>query len=377
MTPPLANIPVATAEQCRWFRFRRSGLAEPFSTPEATAHALVGIQAQILPAAALALWNRTPNLSYGDFDTLLYNTRSLVKLWGQRHTLHVYASPDWPLMHGARELNRTWWERQAAQENEHHHKHRQLIEDVAEMLRKRPTMGRSDLRSSNLEIQDELLSAWGGIFADLVRLGYACHAGRIGSEGHFAHREQWLPGLRWEPPDPVDANVTILHRYLQHYGPSTLADFAYWRGVSIGEARPWLQRLANDIQEAEIDGKRQLLLREDIEELLSPVPDGEGWPVRMLYRFDPLLLAHKDKAWVVPSDHYKQVWRPAGHIEGVVLDQGTAVATWRYDRTGQALTIQVHPFNPRLPHSVRPALRRLAPKIAAFFGLSLTDLRIS
>ena len=42
-----------SAEQVRWFRLRRSGLVEPFATPETAVSALVGIQAQILPAAAI------------------------------------------------------------------------------------------------------------------------------------------------------------------------------------------------------------------------------------------------------------------------------------------------------------------------------------
>ena len=44
--------------------------------------------------------------------------------------------------------------------------------------------------------------------------------------------------------------------------------------------------------------------------------------MRLLGRFDPLLLAHRDKDWVVPAKYYNRVWRPAGHIEGVVLESG-------------------------------------------------------
>src|SRR5688572_26768679 len=102
-----------TTDQIRWQRYQRAGLVKPFDNAPTAATALVGVQAQILPAAALALWNRTPALSHKDFDTLLYQDRTLVKLWGQRGTLHLYTSSDWPLLHGARTINRTWWERQA------------------------------------------------------------------------------------------------------------------------------------------------------------------------------------------------------------------------------------------------------------------------
>jgi len=72
-------MPALTDTQIRWFRLRRSGLAEPFDSPESAASALVGIQAQILPAAGLALWNRTGGLTHDQFDSLLHQTRTLVK----------------------------------------------------------------------------------------------------------------------------------------------------------------------------------------------------------------------------------------------------------------------------------------------------------
>jgi hypothetical protein len=95
----------------------------------------------------------------------------------------------------------------------------------------------------------------------------------------------------------------------------------------------------------------------------------------MLYRFDPLLLAHKAKEWVVEPAHYNRIWRPAGHIEGIVLAHGKAVATWRYDRQGAGLTITVAPFN-RLPNYVTKAIHKTAPQIANFFGLPLVEVRI-
>src|SRR5262245_48680359 len=103
-----------SAAQLRWFRLRRSGLVEPFDSPEAIARELDGVQAQSLPADGLSIWNRTSGLTQAIFEDLLYQKRSLVKLWGQRHTLHLYPSQEWPLIHGALADRSTWWERRAA-----------------------------------------------------------------------------------------------------------------------------------------------------------------------------------------------------------------------------------------------------------------------
>ncbi|MCC6454312.1 MAG: AlkZ family DNA glycosylase [Caldilineaceae bacterium] len=369
-----------TPEQVRWQRFQRAGLAKPFADAPTAASALIGVQAQILPAAGLALWNRTPAFNHTDFEAHIFNDRTLVKLWGQRGTLHLYASNDWPLLHAARTINRTWWERQAARDGENGEQalaeHRQLVEQVAELLRSQETLGRRELRASGLPLGDELLSPWGGIFADLVRMGYACHYGRSEGEGRFVARERWLPDLAWEPPDPITANVTVAARYFAAYGPSTLQDFAYWRGVATGQARGWLAQLMAEMVEVEIEGQSALLPSSAIDEAQQAPPPPEAWPVRMLYRFDPYLLAHRNKDWVVPPSHYKAVFRPAGHIEGIVVARGQAVATWRYDRKGGGLIIQVNPFKP-LPKYVMKQVEKQANQVAAFFHLPLVDLVVN
>ncbi len=368
-----------TLDQVRRFRMERSGLVTPYATPEEAASANVGIQAQILPAAGLALWNRTRALDNARFEEAIFARRTLVKLWGQRGTLHLYPSTEWPLLHGARAVNQTWWERRGAQGihgplgEDYRHK----VEQIAEALRNRTSMGRTGLRALDLDLHEDLYSGWGGIFADLVRLGYACHAQRVGGEGHFAHREVWLPNLEWNPPDPETANLEMVRRYLRAYGPTTATDFAYWRGAYPSEARPWLAALGNEIVTVQVDGKDALAHADDLPvlEALAAVPKAaDGLPVRMLYRFDPLLLAHRSRSWVVDAAYHKRVARPAGHIEGVVLHRGQAAATWRYDRVPAGLLITVSPFK-RLPKAVSDRIPRHAEGVARFFALPLAEVR--
>ncbi len=56
------NMKVSAA-QARWFRIRRSGLIEPFTTPSETARHLIGVQAQLPAAADIAFFNRTADVS--------------------------------------------------------------------------------------------------------------------------------------------------------------------------------------------------------------------------------------------------------------------------------------------------------------------------
>lgn len=363
-----------SASQVRWFRLCRSGLVEPFATPETAAQELAGVQAQILPAAALSLWNRTHGLSYAAFDALLHQRRTLVKLWGQRGTLHLYASAEWPLIHGACAAQRSWGERQATRAGTAA-AYEQTVEQVVALLRAQGTLGRRDLRAAELGLDAEMLSPWGGVLAALVRRGYACHAGQAGGEGRFAAREYWLPELEWQPPPGEVANVELARRYLRAYGPATLQDFAYWRGAPVANARRWVTALGDAVAEVFVEGRALLALRADLEELAAPPPPREAWPLRLLYRFDPLLLGIKDKAWIVDTADYARVWRPAGHIEAVLLDHGRIAGVWRYDRAGNNLTLTLQPFAP-LPAHLRTAVEQQAAAVAQFFGTRLAELAI-
>ncbi len=375
-------------EQVRWFRLRRSGLVEPFASPEATASALAGVQAQILPAALLALWNRSAAgaATAAELTARLFDARSLIRLWGQRHTLHLYATGDWPTVQAAFAGRRTWWERQALSDDSplDPAAFREGIARAAELLRARGTLSRKELRTSGVPMPPELFSPWGGVFAELVRLGEACHARWEGGEARYAHREHWLPGAVWTPPTADEANAALARRYFAGYGPASMQDFAYWRSGSLaGEGRRAFEAVAGELAEVETAanatgrGPRLYARREDLDELSAAPPEPGAWPVRTLGRFDPFLLAHKDKDWVVPAKFYDRVWRPAGHIEAVVLAHGRAVATWRYDRIGAGtLAVRVFPFQRALPRDVGTAVRRQAKEVARFFGLKPVAVRV-
>ena len=139
------------------------------------------------------------------------------------------------------------------------------------------------------------------------------------------------------------------------------------------QARQALATLADEVTNVQLGEQALILLKEDLEALYEPPPPRAEWPVHMLYRFDPLLLAHKDKGWLVDPVYYKRVWRPAGHIEGTIVEHGCLIGTWRYKRTSRHLSITIDPFQP-LPQHVKSIVEEKAEAIADFFGLQLAEL---
>ena len=372
---PLSSLMHISGAQASWFRLRRSGLVDQFNSAPQAASNLVGIQGQIHTAAGLAVWNRVPEITLRRFESALYRRRTLVKLWGQRNTLHVYRTTDWPLFVGALQNRQTWLERALERTATDDAPYHELLRVLEKRLAEGGTISRTDMREMRIAPDDEWLT-WGGVIMRLVRNGIVCHAEGDGSETRFVHRMHWVGKLVWNPPSVEAAHRELVLRYVKAYGPVTVQDFAFWFGVPVPDARSWLRLAENDLIDVAVDGRSMVALRRDRRTLSVPPPAGGKWPVRLLYRFDPLLLGLKKKDWIVPAEHYKKIWRAGGHIEGTILVRDRVRGTWRYDRGGRGVTVSLYPFEP-LIKSVLRTLRSQASGVARFFGVPLARLEVN
>ena len=323
-------------------------------------------------AADIAFFNRTAGGSPDSLAHARVEARSVVRLWGQRHTLHLYAVDDWPLLctvFRGRESVTTKRIAKAALLPEF----RRLVRRVERRLAAGERLTYRDARSKKLE---RILDTWAvgnAAFRQLVRAGVACHGPDDGVESTFVHRRWWLPDLPWTLPDADAAHVALTCRYLGTYGPATPRDLAFWCGTTVTNANRWIAAAGGRIADVTVDGRPAHCRIEDLKAVAEKPPPAGQWPVKLLHRFDPLLLATKDKNWLIEPRYYKQVWRAAGHIDAVVLVGGRIVGTWRYDKQAKVLRITVKPFEP-FSRRVDRAVGIQASALVRFMGLDLLEL---
>jgi len=362
-----------SANQARWFRFCRSGLAEPFATPPETARQLLGVQAQMPAAADIAFFNRTAGVSPDSLARERLETHSLVRLWGQRNTLHLYAVDDWPLLHAVFRTR----ESVAAKRMEKAGllaEFRRLVRRMEQRLAAGERLTYTDATSRKLDVAPDQWVVGYATFRQLVQDGVVCHGPDQGGRSTFVHRDLWLPDLDWTVPDDGAAVAELACRYLATYGPAAPRDLAFWCGTTVATAQRWLAAAGPRIAEIIVDGQPALCRTDDLAAVATKPPAPSTWPVKLLHRFDPLLLASRDKDWLIEPRYYKQVWRIAGHIDAVVLVGGRIAGTWRYDKQSKGLTISVTPFEP-LSGVVARRVERQARAVARFMDLDLLALR--
>jgi hypothetical protein len=159
--------------------------------------------------------------------------------------------------------------------------------------------------------------------------------------------------------DPIEATALVVHRYLAAFGPAAKADIAEWSGLRISELTPALQ-LLEPLPRFRDERGRELL---DLDG--APLPDPETpAPVRLLPRWDNLLLAFADRTRVLPEEHRRTVIRKNGDVLQSFLVDGRVAGLWTADKKGN---VSLEPFG-RLPKAVRLEAEEEAARLSAWLA---------
>lgn len=152
--------------------------------------------------------------------------------------------------------------------------------------------------------------------------------------------------------DAVQATVALARAYFKAYAPASEADFRRWVGVPALQSRQSVSTLISDGELVEVDT--------DLGTLLVPAPtakmggksfekhrwdvdtskEGDEFP-KVVFRgkFDPLLLAHADKTWIIDDQWRSHVWSSNADIAATVLVDGRIVGTWKHVKGCVAVTL--------------------------------------
>lgn len=370
--PPEVSV---SADQVAWLRMQKSGLVSPFSSAVDAARQLIGIQAQVLRSAGLQLSARLDGFDKSDLEEQLYERRSLVKLWGQRRTLHLYEPNDWPRLHALFRNRRTWADMALKKVGGDVDALLAAVDEVATRIQDREGVTKKTLLAEQPELAP-FLNLGIGLFMDIVQRGAACHAEPVGSQSQFVARARWLPDLQWTQLSRDEAGRAWTERYLAAYGPATPHDLAFWLGDRVSDARAWISSLGERVVAADVGGVPHFMLAPDAELLLdrdTETPPRAEWPVRLLHRYDVFVLAHKDKSWIVDDRHYKTVWRKAGVVDAVVLVKGRIAGVWGYDLKTRSVRVTVEPFR-RMSAATKRSVAREARRVAAHLEVELSGV---
>jgi hypothetical protein len=216
---------------------------------------------------------------------------------------------------------------------------------------------------------------WGHFGESLVRFalnvvslqGIFCVISHEDGPATFVRTDQWL-GQPFAQMKPETAAAELLRHYLGAYGPSTMRHFSEWAGVAPAQSERIWRELAAELTCVKMGSKTLWMYAADLSGLQdSTLPQG----VRMLPPHDPYLAA-RDRTMLVPDKRlHTQIWRAVGS-PGVVLLNGEIAGTWRVQKRGSKLRVEVTEFD--RPQPARAALEDEIACVARLRGCERVDI---
>lgn len=304
---------------------------------------VVGLQAQHPASPYLALWNRLRDFDPADLDRA-FTERQVVRATLMRITLHAVHVDDHADLHVAMQpslrASRLGDDRftssglTAADADP-------LLKELLEYLVEPRTNAEAE---AWIEEQRGVppKGVWWALrtYAPLLRAP-------DGGPWSFGPRASYA-ALHTDVP-PTDRAVCdaalqmLVRRYLQGYGPASVADVAQFAMVQRARVRVALEALAEQIEEvAGPDGSTLY----DVPGGVRPDEDTPA-PPRLLPMWDNSLLAYADRSRMVPPEYRKVVSRMNGDLLPTLLVDGYVAGVWRTVEGG----VEATAFHP-LPEEV-------------------------
>lgn len=374
--------------QARAFRMRQTHLAGPGAPGlAAAARSILGAQAQQEAPALFGLSLRTA----GRPDAVQVQAAlrgaldpELVRTWGQRDTLHIYDTQDWPIF-------------SAAQQSFPQTGRRGAIPTDDELAAARKMFIQSGKPLTNVDLYSVISArhldeagqhpsspksperfAASRLVWSLAHQGDVCLADKVGNEHSYVARVCRFPSLKWNDSYDADTAATMLmRRYLASFAPATPADIAHFFGARVVDVRRWLAPLESDLVKIHCGDRKGLIaLAESLDSLQRSGSELANYPARLLPMYDGQLMTHKDKSWITPDESDRPlVWRKAAVLAATVVDRGQIVATWTTKVLAKTIVFTIEPLSgwrPELLDEIQADARAYADHL----GLSDRELHV-
>jgi hypothetical protein len=327
-------------------RLAANALAE---SPLEVAESLVALHGTDPASVYLALAARLRSPAVRAIEQALYEDRTLLRMLGMRRTVFVVPTELAAVVQSActdaiavkqRQLYTDMFRAAAFTDDID----RWLMEVEAatlQALRRRGEATALELAQDEPRLKQQILLAEGKPYEALqsasTRVLFLLSAeGRIvrarpkgtwiSSQFRWAPVEGWLPdGL--PPVPPADARAELVRRWLAGFGPGTIADLRWWTGLTAGEVKRAVGRLAT--VEVEMDGGNALLLAEDVEPPPAPAP----W-VALLPALDPAPMGWSGRGWFL-GGYAPALFDRSGNVGPSVWADGRIVGGWAQRRSGE------------------------------------------
>ncbi|MFD1550157.1 winged helix DNA-binding domain-containing protein [Levilactobacillus fuyuanensis] len=335
------------------YRLYQQGLLTTSAELAASFFNIVGIQAQNQRAAELNVALQTgitrPQL------LKFYQEQGIVRSWAQRWTIHLMTSDDLRLVVSARQNER---------------------------LPKAYFLGVEEHVRAAVTAIDQLLQQAGR----LTRAAYTAHLQAAFT--WYAERPhnfdyavlqvltaqgklQMAPttsGQDWlllAPATPTLLNqqvatTELIRRYLQGFGPATMADFVKWSGIKVSQVKPAWQTVLPELTPVTVGQEKFWTIAPISSGQLTAITDQLAHLTVVAAGFSSPMTGYRDKSWLVPEPIRQQLWSKNGILRAPIIANGVVVGKWTTQISQRQIAFAVESWGPFDQNQLEEGFDRVA-----------------
>ncbi|MDH6216513.1 winged helix DNA-binding domain-containing protein [Streptomyces pseudovenezuelae] len=326
-------------------RHRLTGPARA-SSPEEVADTLVALHGSDPATVYLALGARLADAArtVPATERALYETRSLVRMHGMRHTVFVFPTDLTAVVHASTGLavaarERTSLLKAMAKAGAPDAAWLKEVEESAlAALALRGQATAAELAEDEPRLRERFVYAAGksyeGVHTVSTRLLKV-----LGVEGKVVRGRplgSWTSSqFRWavtpEHPelDLAEAQSTLMSRWLRTCGPATEADLKWWTGWKVTDVRRALKAIG--AREVSLDEGPGYVMADDIDPVAPPT---EPWAA-LLPALDPTAMGWQLRDWYLAPELRPHLFDYSGNVGPTVWWNGQVVGAWAQRADGE------------------------------------------
>jgi hypothetical protein len=361
----VAAATVSDAQLNRWTLTRQHLVERADLSVVDAVDALAGMQAQYSISPYVGLWTRVEGFRREHLSDALASDE-VVKTTVMRGTLHLVTARHLP--HYRRAAGSAYYadtlKRLQGMEFDLDEIRAHVVAEVAKRTHTRIEV--AELIVSRLEGAGEL-PAWVSerptaiaslaVTNDLVNLAEDAAFGYFGGSRYRA-----APAHAAKPVSDEDALRHVATAYLAAFGPATKADLAQWSGNQVSRFAPVLAELddGDELVTFKADDGRTLI---DLKSAARP--DDAPAPVRLLPKWDNLLLAYAKRTRVLPEAYRSTVIAKNGDVAPTILIDGQVAGMWDASPRGKAV-LNLRPLTQTMKAKAKKQVEAEAEQMLAF-----------
>nr|WP_294948462.1 winged helix DNA-binding domain-containing protein [uncultured Mucilaginibacter sp.] len=192
-----------------------------------------------------------------------------------------------------------------------------------------------------------------------------CSGGREGKQFTYALFDERVPNGK--APEKDEALARLAERYFTSHGPATIADFAWWSGLTLTDAHSGLEAVKTELASYTVDGQTFWFTeREDVGSMANTA--------QLLPNYDEYIVSYKDRSATIDAEHISKA-DPRGTIfNHTIVINGKIKGIWKRTIKKDILEVELTPFK-KLSSQNLKAIEKAAKTYAKFLGLKQVTIK--